>query len=252
MKSRFAKSPPVMMLPIMAAGLLTSCDPSADPGMVEKVSLLEAELRERDRQITALQEEVDAASEAATKPSTSAPDLDAARTSYLEFIEVFGRELAGAMPDAKFDRTSVFPVIGPDPSKPITSRVAYRIVNKDGRTGELVIPLFASPSGKWEKPETAEVIASFKAKPAPQETASVPTPAAPAPSPPQRSQPTDVMGANRTIEVQWDDGQTPAAPKPAPQANANPAPPPQPAPSEKPAVPKKVMPTSRDVIIDFE
>lgn len=235
--------PPRLIATAMVAGLLASCDPSGDPGMIEKVALLEAELRDRDQQLAAMQEEANSSGSSETAaPTASAPDLDAARSGYLGFVESLRTKLAGAMPDAKFDRTSVFPVEGPDPSKPILSRVAFRITGKDGRTGEMVIPLFADPSGTWEEPATEEIIAGFKTKAAAAPVAAS-TPA-PQPAAPQRPQPTDVMGANRTVEVQWNDGPAqPAAPAPPPS---------QPAPQPSPAMPKKVMETSRDVIIDFE
>lgn len=214
--------------------------------MVEKVSLLEAELRERDRQLASMQEEVNLAS----RSTTGAPDLDAARGGYLGFVEGLRGKLAEAMPDAKFDRTSVFPVEGPDPSKPIASKVAFRITSNTGRSGEMVIPLFAAPSGEWEQPKTADIVAGFKTKlaapPVAVNTAAAPTPQLAAP---KRAQPTDVMGANRTVEVHWDDESTPAGRNTAPQTAPQQQPVPQP---DSPPMPKKVMPTSRDVIIDFE
>lgn len=237
----------------MVAGLLPSCDRSDDPGLVEKVSLLEAELRNRDQQIAALEEGSKSAGGSSSGEATaSAPDLDAARAAYLGFVETLKGKLAEVMPDAKFDRTSVFPVEGPDPSAPIFSRVAFRIITKDGRSGEMVVPLSASPSGTWNEPATKEIAASFKSKLAAPPVAAATAPTSQA-APPPRSQPTDVMGASRTVEVQWGDkpsqaGRNSASP-PTPQPTPALA---QPAPQSSPSVPKKVMPTSRDVIIDFE
>lgn len=235
----------------MIVGSVTSCDPKGDPGILEKVALLEAELRDRDQQIAAMQQEVNSASESKAEPTAGAPDISAANAAYLKFVENLRGELAKSMPDAKFERTSVFPVEGPDPSKPILSRVAFRITGKNGRTGEMVIPLSASPSGEWEEPETAEIVASFNSKLTEAPGAGTSSPTAPQAQAPQRTQPNDVMGASKTVEIQWDDGQPPAGKKPAAPSARQPAPP-QPAPKPEPAVPKKVMPTSRDVIIDFE
>lgn len=237
-----------ILAPAMAATLFQSCD-RPDPGMIEKVSLLEAELRERDRQLAAMEEEAKSESSSDAPDATTAPDLDAARAAYLGFVESLRGTLAQAMPELKFERTSVFPVEGPDPSKPILSKVAFRITGKNGRNGEVVVPLFADPAGSWLEPDTAEVVARFKT----QLTAAAATPAAPAPAPQPaapapRPQPTDVMGAQRTVEVQWGD-QPPAQPSPRPASPSPPAPQAQP---QSPAMPKKVMPTSRDVIIDFE
>ena len=234
----------------MMAGLVVSCDPAGDPGMIEKVALLEAELRDRDQQLAAMQEESKSDSDSGSTTEASAPDLDAARGAYLEFVEGLRSKLVEAMPDAKFERPSVFPVEGPDPSKPIFSKVAFRVTAKDGRSGEMVIPVFADPSGAWQEPETEQIIAGFKTKAAAAPVAA-PTPA-PQPVAQKPAQPTDVMGASRTVEVQWDDGPRQPPGTPAAQPRGQAPPPSQPAPPPAPSVPKKVMPTDRDVIIDFE
>lgn len=244
----------------LAACLLVSCDRSRDPGLVEKLALLEAELRDRDDQLTRMREvAAENASSSSAESQSSAPDVDAARGSYLAFVETVRGKLSEAMPEVKLDRTSVFPVEGPDPSKPIFSKVAFRIVGKDGRAGEIVVPVFADTSGSWQDPEVDEAVAAFKTKlatPPPVAARETAPPAAPQ-AEPQRPKPNDVMGANRTFEVQWGDepkrqggqgGQAQPAPQPPPQQQQQ-APPQQP---QQPAVPKKVMPTSRDVIIDFE
>jgi hypothetical protein len=217
---------------------LVSCD-RKDPGLVEKLSLIEAELRDRDDRLEDAHEEISRMSEDTAKSETSAPDVEAARSSYSAFIDGLRERVSGEL-GAKIERTSVFPIQGPDPENPIISKVAFRVVAVNGRSGELLIPLSADPSGKWQEP-TAEDLAAFKVglNAAPQVTQN--KPAAPA-------QPKDVMGSDRTVQVQWDDdhaspaenGQNQAQPRPAPT---------QPA---APALPSKVMPTDRDVIIDFE
>jgi hypothetical protein len=225
---------------------LVSCD-KKDPGLVEKLSLIEAELREKDARLEDTQLEMARMSKATAAQETSGPDIAAARSSYSSFIDGLREKVAGELTGANIERTSVFPIEGPDPAKPILSKVAFRIVGANGRTGELMIPLYADPSGKWQEP-AAEDIAAFQAglDAAPKVTQNVPT--APAPAPRRPDTPKDVMGANRTIEVEWDD--------PAPvggngQAQAEPQSP-APQPPAAPELPKKVMPTSRDVIIDFE
>jgi hypothetical protein len=232
-----------LAVPFMAAALLVSCRQEPDPGIIEKVNLLEAEIRDRDSQITALRSELDAAAE--SEPAApAAPDLDAARSAYFGFVESLQGKLAEAMPDAEVAAPTMFPVDGPDMAYPIISKAGYRITRADGSVGEVTIPLAASPSGDWEMPDTGAIAASFKAIPA---SRPKPTRQAAAPAPEARPKPVDVMGAGRTVEVQWPEDKRPAAPqKPAPQQ------PRQPAASTKPALPKKVMPTDRDVIIDFE
>lgn len=222
---------------------LTSCD-RKDPGLVEKLSLVEAELREREARLENMQREMARLSKAKTSSGSSGPDIGAAKSGYSEFIEGLRLKIAGELADAKIERTSVFPIKGPDPDRPIVSQVAFRVVGANGRAAELTIPVYADASGKWQQPAFDE-LAAFKA--GLNEESRVAKNEAATPAPKRKEQPKDVMGANRTIEIQWDDG-TPAARNGQSQA------PPQPAPRQPaaPALPKKVMPTSRDVIIDFE
>ncbi len=236
-----------------AACLCVSCDRLTDPGIKEKVALLEAELRSRDAQLTLMQEEIatKATAETHAESTSAGPNLQAASGAYLSFVDEVRKQLAAALPGTKFDRTSVFPVVGPDPLKPITSSVVFRVVRQDGKSGEISIPLSADATGKWLEPEASEIseiTAKFKAKPASTPAAAASTPAAQ----PAKPKPTDVMGANRTVEVDWGDASPPpqgttAAPAPKPET-----PPAPPAAQPAPVVPKKVMPTSRDVIIDFD
>lgn len=226
---------------------LMSCD-TKDPGLVEKLSLMEAELREKNSRLEELQQEMNRLSKVPANPETSAPDVGAAKSRYSGFVEELREKVAAELAGARIERTSVFPIQGPDPERPIVSKVAFSIVGAHGRAAELTIPVYADASGKWQQPGF-EDLAAFKAglNDKPQTAAKANTPATPAPKP--RSKPTDVMGADRTVEIQWNDG-TPAAPGGPSQ------PPPQPQPAAPqpaaPALPKKVMPTSRDVIIDFE
>lgn len=228
-------------VPFVAVVVLTACRQEPDPGITEKVDLLEAELRDRDSQIAALNSELESASR--SEPAApAAPDLDAARSAYFGFVESLQEKLAAALPDAKVAAPTMFPVDGPDMERPIISKAGYRITRADGSVGEVTIPVAASTEGVWEMPDTDKIVASFKAIPASRPKSTQQAPSAPAAN--SRPKPVDVMGAGRTVEVQWPDDKRPASPqKPAPR---------QPAQPTQPALPKKVMPTSRDVIIDFE
>ena len=210
---------------------------------MEKLSLMEAELRGRDARLEDSQQEMARMSKA-TAPDISGPDIEAARSSYSGFIDGLRDKVAGELAGAKIARTSVFPIQGPDPANPIVSKVAFRIVGANGRAGEMMIPLYADASGKWQEPAAAD-LAAFKAglNAAPQVTGNEIA----APAPKRLDTPKDVMGADRTVEVQWDDA-APTAGKGQSQAQPQ-QPAPQPA---APELPKKVMPTSRDVIIDIE
>ncbi len=238
-----------LALPVLLSGWFTSCGRDEDPGIREKVDLLEAEIRDRDSQIAALHDEANSTPETTTNPSIGTPDLKAARGTYLGFVETVRGRLADGLPGARFDRTSIFPVEGPDPARPIISKVSFRIVGRDGRAGEMAIPLFADRSGKWETPDTAEIVASFGKKAAEAPPVAVAPPAPKQVHPQEPSEPTDVMGASRTVEVKWPEDQKPAPPHAKPPVSQATT---QPQPQPKQALPRKVMPAERDVIIDFE
>lgn len=233
-----------------AACGLSSCDRGPDPGLVEKIALLEAELRTSDQRVKEIQSEAKQAAAEPAENNSAAPDLDAARNAYLGFVEKVKSQVAGKLPDGgKIERTSVFPVEGPDPALPIHSRVAFQVSVK-GRSGEIVVPISADPSGQWQEPDTSAILAKVKTQAASQ------PPSAPATNPPVQPQapqhaatPNDVMGANRTQHVSWGD-EPPAKPAPAPRQET-PAPAPAPQPETRPGV-QKPMPSNRDVIIKFD
>ncbi|MGC4014451.1 MAG: hypothetical protein QM755_08060 [Luteolibacter sp.] len=258
---------------VCACGL-SSCSRNEDPGLRERVSLLEAELSQRDDSLKNLKEEFakkEKEAESASASSSSSPaaaDPAKARQSYLTAVESIQASLTKALAsDGAVDRASVFPVVGPDPDYPISSKVGFTIVAKNGRRAEVVVPLVANASGEWKEPSGDEVASQFRKSlsslPAVADnTGTTPAPqpqSRPQPQPQAKPQPNDVMGANRTVQVGWDE---PAAPAPQqPQRPANPTPQPQPTPqppaqppAQKPATPQptKPMPSNRDVIIDFD
>jgi hypothetical protein len=246
-------TPTLLLAVSLTAGFFVSCNRSEDPGMIEKVALLEAELRDRDQQIATLQE----ASPASAAPAVAAAaDVDTAKANYLKCVDSLRAKLIAGLPDTKFDRTSVFPVEGPDPLKPIGSKVAFKVIHKDGRSGEIVVPLAADMAGAWLEPASDEIITGFKAKSAatpPAVATTTPKAATMPPNTPGRTQPNDVMGANRTQEIAWDDApgtKPPTAAPPTPEVS-NPPPTTPPIAPTAPSGPKKVMPTARDINIDF-
>ncbi|MFD0892649.1 hypothetical protein KBB96_14590 [Luteolibacter ambystomatis] len=255
---------------VCACGL-SSCDRQGDPGLRERVSLLEAELSQRDDSLKNLKEEIskkekeaDSASSSSSSSAPAAADPAKARQSYLAAVETIQASLAKSLgSDGAVDRASVFPVTGPDPDYPISSKVGFTILAKNGRKAEIVVPLVANAAGEWKEPTGDEIAAQFRKSLSSMPAVADNTGTAPTPTPqpqPTRPQPqpnrtpNDVMGANRTVQVGWDE---PTVPAPQPQRPANPTPQPQPTPqppAQKPAgqPPVKPMPSNRDVIIDFD
>ena len=220
---------------ILASGIV-SCDYGPDPGLVEKAALLEAELRVRDERIEEMEEEAKQAAEAADSESQSATiDLDAAKSSYTGFVDTVRANLQQALGGSKIERTSVFQVQGPDPSFPITSRVAFQLA---GGKGEIIVPLQADPSGQWQEPDLetalkkhAQMLANTPVAPSQPQASSAP----------QRTEVKDVMGADQTHRVDWGDPKRPATPPPS-----------APTQPRRPQMPQKPMPSDRDVIIEFD
>lgn len=237
---------------------LAACD-EQDGGLQERVALLQAELDQKAVEAEKARKAL-AAVEKKGQEASAAPDLEAAKGRYLSGVDEFGKSLAESLPGVKFERTSVFPVEGPDAETPIRSKVAYQVILAGGKAAEITVPLAATADGDWRFPEVSAIANQFKS-----DMASMASRAAAAPSarpaataqPPPRSAPTDVLNADRTVEVQWDDPAS-APPKqatPPGQQQSQAAPPAKPpaggGTSPTPEL-KKVMPSSRDVIIDFE
>jgi len=222
---------------------IVSCD-SADPGLAEKIALMEAEIREKDRRIESMSSEISRSSAVPSAPAT--PNVEAATSSYLRYVDQLREKMAGAMPKLTFDsdRVSLASVVGPDPLLPITSTATFHFTTADGKRGELVVPLHADFSGNWKDPDIEAIVKAFQMpQSGPQ------TPAATNQTAVQNSttQPKDVMGADRTIEVNWGDAPQ-QQPTPPPNQSQPSAPPSTPA---QPQLPQRVMPTDRDVIIEF-
>lgn len=241
-------------IPVLLSGGMMSCN-RQDPGLLEKVALLEAEVRERDMRISEMEKETAATAE---NVSSAVPDLDAARSAYSAFVEDLKGQLVEKLPEVKFERTSVFPIEGPDPETPIVSKVAFTVTASNGRTGEMIIPIVANTSGAWQEPSVEASISKLKTSltaPAvanhPQKSSDPP----PTVATPPKTSPRDVMGADRTVDIQWNEpaqrGQR-AAPPTQGVPTQQPATPPPSSGATRPTTPKKVMPTDRDVIIDFE
>ncbi len=228
----------------LIATMIVSCD-STDPGMAEKVALMEAEIREKDRLMESMSAELSSRSTVSNAPAT--PNIEAARNSYLRYVDQLRDKIAQAMPDMTFDsdRVSVFPVVGPDPSLPIASKAGFYVTTADGNRGELVVPFQADFSGNWKDPDIEKIVKAFQVpQSAPVKQAANPQ----AGSPPASTPPRDVMGAERTIEVQWGD----EAPQQSPPQSSNQGQPSPPSSPSQPKIPQRVMPTDRDVIIEFD
>ncbi|MCW1922511.1 hypothetical protein OKA05_08090 [Luteolibacter arcticus] len=244
-----------------AAFVLVACD-DQDGGLQERVALLQAELDQKAIDIEKSRKAL-AAAEKKEQATTAAPDLDAAKSSYLSGVDDFGKSLAESLPGVKFERTSVFPVEGPDSETPIRSKVAYQVTLAGGKTAEITVPLVATAKGDWRFPKAPEIANQFKSDIASMASRAAAAPLAAtrptAPAQPQaRPAPTDVLNADRTVQVEWNDPASPAPrqasppAQPPPQAQAPAQPPATGAGSPPPPELKKVMPSSRDVIIDFE
>jgi len=256
------------------ASSLTGCDRQGDPGLHEQVALLKAEVAQREDSIKSLRDEFQkekadssgssASSSPAAGGSAAVIDPAKARQSYLARVESLQSSLGQALgSDGTVERASISPVTGPDPDYPISSKVTFTIAAKNGRRGDITIPLVANAAGEWKDTSVSEIAAqvrqSMAAAPALAATPSNPPPTsqppATQPQPASQPNPTDVMGANRTVKVGWKDDPpaTPPARQAPPSQPTQPTPQPPARQPEKPAqqTPTKPMPSNRDVIIDF-
>lgn len=231
----------------LTAMLLASCERKEQQGLLERIDALEAELVTRDEKIQQLRSEL---AQREKQESEQEPEIDLAKASYKEATEGIAQSLRGLFQDqGRVDDVIVSDVTVHDPDYPIASALDVVFSTRTGQW-RVKIPMRASSKGRWESMDESMLKEHLKqsrqlsgSQPAVTQQSS----ANPAPAPAKPELPRDVMGAQKTEVIDWGD-QPPARRPQQPQAQQPQTQ--QPAP-QRPAVPPKVMPTDRDVMIDF-
>ncbi len=231
-----------------------------DPGLIERIDRLEADLRSRDDRIGELEQKIEASKSAGTRaarPSASAVEEAFAREAVSLRRQI--EQLAGPGRLADYSLSSVESV---DLSRPYSATITLTMEG-DGGAGNVRVKgkAFADESGRWKLPSAQDMLAAAQqaARQAKEEARSQSTTihsgstgGSGRPGPAQAT-PQDVMGAGQTIQIDWGDAprqNTRSAPTSAPQP---PAAPPGEAPTNdagKPS-PQKVMPVDRDITISW-
>jgi hypothetical protein len=212
--------------------LLLACQSKNDKGLQERVDLLEAELVTRNETISQLRREI---SEREQSSAETTIDLDRAKSTYTAMIEQVRDGLQATLGNqGKVTSATIAPILAPDSEYPVSSQVIFALTTAAGKS-EVVIPVQANATGAWRIPQAEDYAKFLKSAKTTTPTVAA-TPNRPAP---QQEEPRDVMGAQKTEKVTWGDEAAPPTqqrPDPAPQT---------------PTIPKKVLPSSRDEIIDF-
>ena len=230
----------------LAAVLFSSCERNEQNGLMERIDALESELTTRDEKIQQLHAELKSLEK---EQSEQQPDLDLAKASYKAATEDMTRALRDLFKDqARIEDVIINDVSMNDPEFPIVSAMDVVYTTKSGNW-RVKLPMRATTKGRWETMEEAtliEVLKSSRQIGGPQQVSAQPA---------QQNQPTqstkpalprDVMGAGKTEVIDWGDPKSAPSPQQQTQQPAAPQVAPQ-----KPALPPKVMPTNRDVMIDF-
>jgi hypothetical protein len=230
----------------LAAVFLSSCQRNDKNGLMERVDALEAELTTRNEKIDKLLSELKSLE---IQKSQQQPEVDLAKASYKVATEDLASALRTTFNDgARLDDIIVNDVVVNDPAYPITSAVDAVFTTKNGNW-RVKLPMRATTKGRWENLQgdaLNEALKSARQVGMAQQAASQPTRQNQPAETSRPAAPRDVMGARKTEVIDW--GDSPPSRNAPPQQTQQPA---APAPAQKPAVPPKVMPTNRDVMIDF-
>ena len=187
-----------------------------DPGMLERIILLEAEQRDQERVMKRLEKEKRTLTAEVEKAEAGGGgNIDVARANFSKEVSRLETELGAGVTGGE--------ITGPGAAYAYAAQVVV-----DGRA----FPVKADAEGRWVFPGAAVIRERLGGG------GSGRAPAA------QTRQPTDVMGAGRTEQIDWGD-----APRQPQQRQRQPAQQPT---QRKPSGAKQVMPSDRDITIDFD
>jgi hypothetical protein len=246
-----------------AAVLLTSCGERAQE-LEEKVTQMQRQLDQTEKQLQAANQALArrAADQSPTPGSSAAPtglpSREAVERSYAVSVAAFRKELETTLKDFTIQSVTTHSVQMPSEFFPFTSQLSLALLSKDGRNFTTDIPVKADAAGNWVFPAVSEV--SQRIENANRMAATAGAHWTTGQTPPAADQPAPYMKVNGTFVIQWP-GSSPSAPPASARAPATaeatavptntapPAPRPQsPAPRQPPT---SVMPSDRDVHVQF-
>jgi hypothetical protein len=242
-----------------AAVLLAGCSDRAQE-LEEKVTQMQRQLDQTEKQLRAANQALanrgpaDGATQTSSATTGGLPIRDAVEQSYAASVAAFRKELDSKLTDFRVQSCTTHSVQMPSEFFPFTSQLSLTLLSKDGRNFTTDIPVKADVTGKWVFPAVSEVtqrienagrMAGARSSPGQNQTAA--------------DQPAPYMKVDGTFVIQWPDSNPGAPPVSArapatAEATAVPTTPVPPAPPQSPSprrVPNSVMPTDRDVHIQF-
>ena len=242
-----------------AAVLLASCSDRAQE-LEEKVTQMQRQLDQTEKQLRAANQALanrgpaDGATQTSSVTTGGLPTRDAVEQSYAGSVAAFRKELDSKLTDFRVQSCTTHSVQMPSEFFPFTSQLSLTLLSKDGRNFTTDIPVKADATGKWVFPAVSEVtqrienagrMAGARSSPGQNQTAA--------------DQPAPYMKVDGTFVIQWPDSNPGVPPVSArapatAEATAVPTTPVPPAPPQSPSprpVPNSVMPTDRDVHIQF-
>ena len=246
-----------------AAVLLASCSERAQE-LEEKVTHMQRQLDQTEKQLRAANQALAnrAAAEGATQTSSVAtgglPARDAVEQSYAASVAAFRKELDSKLKDFRVQSCTTHSVQMPSEFFPFTSQLSLALLSKDGKNFTTDIPVKADVTGKWVFPTVSE--ATQRIEHAGRMAAAAGTRSSTGQNQTAADQPPPYMKVDGTFVIQWPDsnpGAPPVAARAPATAEATAAPtttePSAPRPQSPPPqqVPNSVMPTDRDVHVQF-
>ena len=154
-----------------ASLFLTGC--SEDPGLQEKLTRLQAELQEKNRQIQEIQSALEkskvelrnaqASPSSRTKPAESAavtPQFlpkDQVEASYAEASKAMQQRVQGELKDSTIEKCLLYPVVMPTAAYPYNSKISLTVRADSGHSYRLEFPVSADVNGAWTFPEASDI-----------------------------------------------------------------------------------------------
>jgi hypothetical protein len=249
-----------------AAVLLASCGERAQE-LEEKVTQMQRQLDQTEKQLQAANQAL-ANRAAAQSPSPNSsvalgglPSREAVEQSYAASVAAFRKELDSTLKDFSIQSVTTHSVQMPSEFFPFTSQLSLDLLSKDGKSFTTDIPVKANAAGKWVFPSVSEVTQRIENAGRMASTGETHSASAGQNQTSALEQSRPYMKVNGTFVIQWPD----SAPAPAPASTRAPATtvqatvapaaslPPAPAAPSPPArqVPNAVMPSDRDVHVQF-
>ncbi len=210
--------------------LLIGC--AEDPGLLERIDRLEAELEKRDSTISALEKQI--RSKQAAEQKNQPLELSRIEESFAGQAMQLRSELTNKLGADNVLTYSLSRVERMDTTKPYSASIKIAVQIPNQGTASLTADARGNTSGEWQLPTADNILLQANQLATQQQQQ------------PTTRQPKDTRGSQQTVEIEWGGNNQQRQPQQPPVPNVD-----QKSPPRKTTTPDPVLPVDRDVIIDF-